>query len=143
MDQIERYLIEHECAQMINRYALLNDAGEWDKLAALFTEDGRASRPTAPDDFTVGREAILASFKARPPRKSRHVISNIVVDVEGPAIARAFSVIALYLGEAAEEGALPKMTANSPLVGFFEDLIVNTPDGWRFQERKGGLDFAP
>ncbi|MEZ5697020.1 MAG: nuclear transport factor 2 family protein [Sphingomonadaceae bacterium] len=143
MDVEERHLVEHDCAKLNNRYALLNDAGEWDQLAALYTEDGRFSRPTAPDDFIVGRENILASFKARPPRKSRHVIANIVVDAEGPATARAFSVIVLYQGEAAEDGALPKMTANSPFVGYFEDLIVNTPDGWRFQERKGGLDFAP
>jgi hypothetical protein len=27
------------------------------------------------------------------------------------------------------------------LVGWYRDLIVLTPDGWRFQERVGGLDF--
>ncbi|MBD3728972.1 MAG: nuclear transport factor 2 family protein [Sphingomonadales bacterium] len=143
LEETTRREIEQDCTRLINLYAVLNDAADWDGLADLYTPDARFARPSAPDDFICGREAILAAFRARPPRKSRHVIANIVVEVEGPATARAFSVIVLYQGEAAEAGALPKMTANSPLVGFFEDRLVNTPHGWRFAERRGGLDFAP
>ena len=40
-------------------------------------------------------------------------------------------------------GELPAMSANSPLVGTFTDRLVRTPEGWRFAERVGGLDFRP
>ena len=143
MNLTERLQIEALCERLIKHYVNLNDAQDWEGCAALYTADGRFARPSGMGEFVEGREAILASFKGRPPRAQRHVISNVVVDVEGPATAHAFSVIVLYQGEPAPEGELPKMSAKSPLVGWYRDRIVNTPDGWRFQERVGGLDFRP
>lgn len=143
MDLIERQSIEAQCIRLINDYANCNDVQDWERVAQFYTPDARFARPSKPDEFIEGRDAILASFKARPPRAQRHVIGNIVVDVEGPATARAFSVILLFQGEAAAPGELPAMSANSPLVGTYRDLIVNTPQGWRFAERVGGLDFRP
>jgi hypothetical protein len=115
----------------------------WPGVAALYTEDARFARPSKPGDFIHGREAILASFLARPPRAQRHVIANVLVDVESPTADRAFSVIVLYQGDPAPEGELSAMSANSPLVGTFTDRLVLTTDGWRFAERVGGLDFRP
>ena len=53
------------------------------------------------------------------------------------------SVIVLYMGDAADDGGPPVMAAKSPLVGTFTDRLVRTPEGWRFAERVGGLDFRP
>jgi hypothetical protein len=142
VDNAERLEIEQACIRLVNRYANLGDAQDWEAVAALYTEDATMRRPSGGDPV-VGREAILAAFKARPPRAQRHVVSNIVVDVEGPATARTFSVILLFQGEAAAPGELPEMSANSPLVGWYRDLIVQTSEGWKFAERIGGLDFRP
>ena len=90
-----------------------------------------------------GRAEILAAFRARPPRAQRHVIANTVVEVERATEARAFSVIVLYMGDAAEDGGLPTKAANSPLIGTFTDRVVLTSSGWRFAERLGALDFRP
>ena len=60
--------IEHDCAKLVARYANRNDAADWVAVAALYAPDGRMARPTAPDDWIAGREAILAAFKVRPPR---------------------------------------------------------------------------
>lgn len=139
----ERRAIEQDCERLIKHYVNLNDAQDWDAVALLYTEDARFARPSRPGEFVEGRVAILESFRARPPRAQRHVIANTVVDVEGSATARAFSVIVLYMGDAADDGGLPVMDPKSPLVGTFTDLIVRTPEGWRFQERVGGLDFRP
>jgi uncharacterized protein (TIGR02246 family) len=65
-------------AELITRYAALNDTGDWDAVAALYTEDGRMNRPTAPDQFISGRSAILAAFRARPPQASRHIVANVL-----------------------------------------------------------------
>ena len=90
----------------------------------------------------VGREAILASFLARPPRVQRHVIANVVVEAEDEDHAGSFCAILLYQGDPVSDG-LPEMSANSPLVGWFRDKLVRTGEGWRFAERVGGLDFRP
>ncbi|MXO58976.1 nuclear transport factor 2 family protein [Altererythrobacter salegens] len=142
MNHDERRAIEADCTRLINHYVNLNDAQDWEGCAALYTEDAVFRRPSGGDPVH-GREAILASFRARPARAQRHVIANVVVDVEGPATARAFSVIVLYMGQPAEGDELPVQDANSPLIGWFRDRIVLTPHGWRFAERTGGLDFRP
>lgn len=133
---------EWDCTKLINRYTLLTDAADWDAVAALYTEDGLMARPTAPDSPIIGREAILAAFTARPARPSRHVVSNIVVDVLSETEAEAMSVLVLYTGEASADGGLPIRTAKGPAVGFYKDRLRKTAEGWRFAERRGGLDFA-
>jgi ketosteroid isomerase-like protein len=143
MSPAERRAIEADVERLIKRYVNLNDAQDWEAVAALYTEDARFARPSKPGEFVAGRAAILASFRARPPRAQRHVIANVVVDVESPSTARAFSVIVLYQGDPAPEGELPAMSADSPLVGTFTDRLVLTEEGWRFAERVGGLDFRP
>ena len=131
MDAIQRLLAERAIERMILDYAAHNDAGDWAKVAALYTGDGRMSRPTAPDDFVEGREAILAAFLARPARKSRHIVANIRVDVaEDGLSAHAESQILLFLAKGA-----------APLVGSYHDRLTHTADGWRFTERRGSLDF--
>jgi ketosteroid isomerase-like protein len=143
MTDAERRAIEQDCERLIKQYVNLNDAQDWPAVAALYAEDARFARPSQPGVFVEGRAAILASFLARPPRAQRHVIANVVVEVEDANHARAFSVIVLYQGDPAAPGELPAMSANSPLVGTFADRLVRTSDGWRFAERVGGLDFGP
>ena len=143
MTDEERRAIEADCERLIKLYVNLNDAQDWPAVAALYTEDARFARPSQPGAFVEGRAAILASFLARPARAQRHVIANVVVDVEDADHARAFSVIVLYMGDVPEEGGLPVQDAKSPLIGTFTDKLVRTRDGWRFAERVGGLDFRP
>ena len=125
----EQLRIEWRCARLIALYANLNDEARWDEVAALFAEDGVMSRPSAHDVPIAGRAAILAAFRARPARKTRHVCSNVVIDVESTESARGTSAMLLYAGE------------DRPLVGSFRDRFILTPDGWRFAERHGSLTF--
>lgn len=127
----ERRAIEQDCARLINHYANLNDAADWEAAAALFAPDGAMARPNAPDELIVGREAILAAFRARPPRAARHVAANIVIEVEGRDAARGTSTMLLFTGFGA------------PLVGSYADRFVRIGKGWRFGERRGQLHFKP
>jgi hypothetical protein len=136
-------LAEQACARLITEYAALLDAGRWNDVAALYVPDGRMSRPTAPDDFIEGRDAILASFTARPPRISRHVCINIRVDVLRGDEATASSQILLFTADAAEDGGLPIQSPAPPMVGTYADRLMLTESGWRFAERRGSLDFRP
>ena len=141
MDEARVWAAKAAVAELIVRYAGLNDAGDWDAVAALYTEDGRMNRPTSPDDFITGRAAILAGFRSRPPRAARHFVANILVTLEGETRARASSRILLFTGTAADDGGLPFQSATPPLVGSYEDTLVKTADGWRFVERRGRLEF--
>jgi len=127
-----RRAIEWDCARLINLYAALNDAARWAEVAALYTEDGSMTRPSAPDAPIVGRDAILAAFESRPARTTRHITSNIVVTILDADTATATSAMLLFTGADAP-----------PLVGGFVDLLHRVPgEGWRFAERRGSLTFA-
>jgi len=141
MDEAREWVARAAIAELITRYAALNDAGDWEAVAGLYTEHARMNRPTAPEHFIEGREAILASFRARPARASRHVIANVLVTLEGETRARARSQILLFLGTPADDGGLPHLAAAPPLIGTYEDVLVKTASGWRFAERRGTLDF--
>jgi 3-phenylpropionate/cinnamic acid dioxygenase small subunit len=130
MDAVNRLIAEQACERLIVDYAALVDAADWDAVAALYLADGRMSRPTAPDDFIEGRDAILASLLARPPRKTRHICANIRITLESAARATAQSQILLFTG-----------ADQHPLVGSYADILANEGDGWRFRERRGSLDF--
>lgn len=129
LDADVRRAIEWDCARLVSLYANLNDAADWAGVAALYAEDGVMTRPTAPDAPIRGREAILAAFLARPARTTRHICSNIVIDVESEDLARGESAMLLFTGAA------------EPLVGSFHDRFVRTDEGWRFAERRGSLLF--
>lgn len=120
-----RRAIEQGCAKLIARYANLNDAGRWTEAADLYAKDGRMSRPTAPDLWIIGRDAILKAFFARPARTTRHVCSNVVIDVIDADHAVGESAMLLFTGE------------GPPKVGSFHDRFVRTQAGWRFAERRG------
>lgn len=141
MDEALAWTARAAIADLITRYAALSDAGDWDALAALYTEGGRMSRPTAPDAFISGRAAILAAFRSRPRRASRHIVANVLVTLEGDARARASSQILLFTGSAADDGGPPLQSGAPPLIGSYNDTLVKTAEGWRFAERRGSLDF--
>jgi hypothetical protein len=121
--------IEQDCARLIAHYANLNDAARWHELADLYAENGRMARPSAPDLWIVGRASILAAFQARPARVTRHICSNIVIQVIGARDAEGESAMLLF------------SDAGAPRVGSFHDRFVRTDDGWRFSERRGSLIF--
>jgi 3-phenylpropionate/cinnamic acid dioxygenase small subunit len=135
MSPMDRLLAESEISRLIIRFAALNDAGDWAGVAALFAENARFTRP-AGGDAIVGRAAIRASFESRPPRKSRHIISNILVDVASDHEAAAHSAMLLYTTAPGETAA-----TSPALVGGFRDRLVHSAGAWLFAERVGFLDF--
>jgi 3-phenylpropionate/cinnamic acid dioxygenase small subunit len=130
MDESHTWMLKAAIAELITRYAALNDAGDWDGVAALYAETGRMSRPSAPEQFIDGRAAILAAFRARPARSARHIIANVLVTLESATEARASSQILLFTG-----------VAEAPLVGTYHDRVILTAQGWRFVERRASMDF--
>lgn len=127
MTEAETVQIEHACARLVARYANLNDAGDWEGVVALYAPEGKMARPSAPDDWIVGRAAILAAFKARPARTTRHLCTNVVIDVLSDAEARGECAMALFDRDSA------------PRFGGFHDRFVRTAEGWAFAERRGFL----
>lgn len=136
MTQTERMLAEHQCERLIKRFAVLNDECAYEDMVAMFTANGEFARPSQPDDIIQGREAILAAFKARPSRISRHFISNVLVDVLDENHAKAISYVLLYTAESGSSESKPPY-----LVGRFQDQLEQVDGQWYFKQRLGSVDL--
>jgi ketosteroid isomerase-like protein len=131
--------IKSDCADLIVRYAYLNDERRFDELAALFTEDAVLFRPSAPEQPVAGRQAILAALCKRPPETATfHVTSDVQVEVDSATTARCRSRILMMSGTRSPEGGAPT-DVRAPVPGVFVDVLRLTVDGWRFVSRRGSL----
>lgn len=137
MDDLPRLVAQQACAALVSRYTHLVDEGHASEVADLFTADGVWSSPEATFD---GREAIRTAFLRREKsgRRSRHVCTNLAVDVEDEYHATGLCYLTLYRTDA--ETTPPRGTTPD-LVGVYRDRFVRTEDGWRFESRTTEVSF--
>jgi hypothetical protein len=138
MQAIEQLAIRQACADLIVRYAYLNDERRFEELAALFTENALLYRPSAPDQGIAGRPAILDAFRKRPAdTMTFHMTSDVLVEVLDGAHARVRSRILLLSGTRPADGGALALEPKAPVPGVFDDSLVLTDAGWQFSERRG------
>ncbi|MGB1921194.1 MAG: nuclear transport factor 2 family protein [Candidatus Puniceispirillaceae bacterium] len=139
MKKLDRMLIQHECEQLILRYAHLNDLGDWHGLADTFTEDAIFSRPSAPEEIIQGRHKILESFLARKPVWTVHVVTNIMVTTLSATEATSHCTIQLFQATPEAEGAVASHARETAIIGGSLDRFRCADEQWLFSERRGFL----
>ncbi len=139
MDEDDLARIERACTALSVAYARAIDFRDYHALVELFTDDGMldVGRPLA------GRDAIWASLQTRPDElRSRHVISNVFIDVLSRDEARGISYLTLYRHHGDESQRPEPAPLNGPAaVGHYEDRFARTAAGWRFRSRRLHLAF--
>jgi hypothetical protein len=141
MNATKRLQIERECERLVTRYCHYVDHGQAERIAELFTKDG-AWR--APGIEMKGHEELRRGFAARQAnrgRMSRHVCSNLLVDVIDADTATGVVYLTLYRHDG-EEGRRTSPLEGPEMVGEYRDRFVRTPDGWRIAERSTHVDFV-
>ena len=140
MDRAEIQMIQWECQQLLNRVTNLMDAAQWQALAECYADDAVMYRPSDPNNGVEGRAAILASFRARPPRATCHLLTNGVFDVHSPTSVTAASRVLLFSGEPADQP--PGAAGSKVLVGSFVDDLTRDGDRWLIHSRRGSIELA-
>jgi hypothetical protein len=140
MDDMGRLMIEHDCGRLIVAYSHMIDFGDAGSIADLFTEDGVWEST----ERRLGNRAEIAeSFaqrQANTGRRSRHVCTNVAIDVVSPDEATGVSYYTLY-----REDDVESETAEldgPAMVGDYRDRFVRTPDGWRIAHRQATAAFV-
>jgi uncharacterized protein (TIGR02246 family) len=130
---------ERACTALAYAYARAVDFRDQDALVELFTPDGTLTV----GETLAGQDAIRDWIRGRPDEvRSRHVISNVFVDVLGPDHARGIAYLTLYHHEGPESVAFgPVPLTGAAAVGHFEDRFTRTAGGWRFVSRRLQLAF--
>jgi hypothetical protein len=136
MDTDKIRAITVDCTQLVYRAMHHTDAARWEELVALYAENGKLTRPTEPDNPIVGRASILASLRARPPLTTRHLISNVVVDVQSDAAARITSTIVRFSGPVKTTSPT---RVEKILIGTFVDEVALIEGSWKFVSRGGSM----
>jgi ketosteroid isomerase-like protein len=135
LDAIETMLIERACARLVSEYCHLVDHGQASKVADLFTDDGFWS---SPETALNGRAEIERGFGRREQnrrRMSRHICSNLLIEVLDETTARGVVYLTLYRHDG-EEG-LPASPVGLPaFIGEYRDEFQKTAEGWRFKRRE-------
>ena len=133
---MQRLLIEQACQGLVLRTVACLDRGDADALAALFSDDAVLVRPGA--EPLEGRSAIRDSYAQRPPqRMTRHLVANMLVDVESAEQARVRSTVLLWTGSTADpEGPHGRPAQGREMVGEFDDRLRRQGTGpWLITRR--------
>jgi hypothetical protein len=133
----EQALIERACTRLVLESAAANDRQDYEAFAALFTHGGVLRRPAG--EPLQGREAIVDSYRTRPSsRVTRHLCTNILIDVDSSRSAHGLTYVILYSADAssAAENKFGLTSESRKLLGEFEDRFVLTEEGWRIEERR-------
>ena len=119
--------------ELFSEYCFRMDEFRFADLAALFTADGEWIAPYSRARGPAEIAALMArNIPAEPRRK--HFIMNSLIRLDGDrATARTSYLVVL---QAAGAGLVPSVA------GTYEDVLVRTPDGWRFRERRLVHDLA-
>ena len=134
MDEATRIRIEHDCGKLPLLFAKYADDGNHAALADLFAADGTYDRPFQPGYPFHGRGAIQAIFRDRPPILVRHLVTNVLVEVESETRARGSNYVVMMSNHELVE---PPQSANGIFVGGFEDHYLKVGGEWRFKSRYG------
>ncbi len=131
---IKRMIIERACEQLSIAYARAVDFRDYDAFVELFADDALLDLGMQ----IKGKEAIRESMQKRSDEiRSRHVLTNISIEVQDALHARGISYLTLYrhVGTESLRTEIPVATTLPTAVGHYEDAFVLTAEGWRFKTR--------
>jgi ketosteroid isomerase-like protein len=127
------------CRDVSLRFAYYVDHFEYDRLIDLFTEDGVLDRRGV--DVVAGRGAIMETMKKRDPKmRTRHVCTNVLIDLSGERDATGVTYFTLYRGKEEDSDQTLELTGPA-FVGEYHDAFRKTKDGWKIARRRVQLIF--
>lgn len=133
--------IQAICKDLVVRSACYSDQQDYDAFVDLFTEDAALTRPGG--EPLMGREAILASYRAKPAdRLTLHFVTNTVVTDITPDSACISSYVMLLSSSTDQPlEALGRKANPRQVAGEFIDRAVLTEQGWKIAERRAKFNM--
>jgi hypothetical protein len=126
---IGRLIAKDEIVDLVHRYSYCVDHRLYDEVVELFTEDCVVDYgPVYP---TLRSKADLRRMFGNPEGKfaaTSHHNANVLVTFED--LDHASVRTSVYAWHQRSDGVTPR------LWGYYHDLVVRVPGGWRFAERQ-------
>ena len=136
MTELEKLLIERECAALMTDYCTHLDARDSAAFLDLFVDDLVWARRHPPGLEYRGRAAMAEYFAVRPAeRLNYHLVLNPRVTVLGPDEAQGVCMLLVVDGPAGD-GTVPVPLGGITLLGEYRDTYRRMPQGWRIVRRE-------
>ena len=134
----QQAIITRICEQLFVDYARHLDFRDYDRFVDLFAQDGALNVAGK----LQGKEKIRRAMSRRTDElRSRHVITNIAIDVLSETTASGIAYLSLYRHIGAESLVdEPVMLRGPAAIGHYTNSFKLTVDGWRIASCD--LDFA-
>ena len=119
---------EQHIRELQNRYSYAIDSGQYDKLDGMFTSDATYNFVTGSTD---NLEALKNTIREalQPLTSSQHTNGNQWAEIQGDrATAGCYFTVHMF-----KEGVVDG--EHFEMGGRYDDLLLRTPDGWRFTSR--------
>ena len=140
MTDAERAAIEQACLRLMAAYCITADHHDCEGWVGLFCEDGTWTQPTG--EKRQGHDTLRTFFKGRPVNKlSRHVSTSALVTVIDEDHATGVSYALVLRGSQELDGPVEAPVDCMTALVEYHDEFRRTPDGWRFQSRRGQTVF--
>jgi len=131
MTDIERMLAEHACARLCQSFHAYVDTYRHEEIVPLFVPDAVWIHRTGD---LIGHDGIRRYLDGKSTAPIvRHVVTNVLIDVESADRARGRCYVTVYF-------AMPDETVNQVegpvIIVQYDDEFRRTPEGWRFSRRE-------
>jgi len=142
--EVDRLLAERACERLLNEYARRVDSGNASAVADLFTDDGVWLG--ADGAGMHGRDEIREVFSRREAltrRQSRHVITNVLVEVASPTDATAVAYLSNYRHDSSSGRAEQPAPVDHPkFVGEYHLSFRDIDGEWKIASLRFELAFV-
>jgi uncharacterized protein (TIGR02246 family) len=136
VDETMAWLVDRaRIRELTARYNRCFDDGDPEGFAATFIEDGAMEVAGGPT--TTGR-AALAEMVRRTPYGIVHVTVDAIIEVDGDRAVQ--DVTLLVVARPPADAPADRRHSRLQRSGRYHDLLVRTPEGWRFERRTATLD---
>ena len=128
-----------EIDDLLTRYATGVDRRDWDLWESCFTQDARIDY-SAFGGIAGGVKEVRAWLAKTMPifGMTQHMVINREVHIEGDT-ARCRSGFYNPMTWPAKEGEPPRLSIDG---GYYCDVLVRTPQGWRIRERVEEFSYS-
>ena len=130
-ERVAALLDREEIRRVIMDFARAVDRRDWDLLRSCFHPDGRDDHGVFAGDAGEYVEWVAANLPGFAER-TMHFVGNVIVDLEGPAVARSESYVVGYHRYTREDGTRADWIA----AGRYLDRFEKRDGAWKIAERQ-------
>jgi hypothetical protein len=118
-----------EITALVYRLGMFLDEGRFDEMVSILTDDAAAQTPGG---LAEGRDALIAQARRNHSdgQRIQHVITNVLVTLDGDRADVRANLIATFAGDADTPGPRLAPEPHFTLGEIYRFAAIRTPNGW-------------